>query len=118
MTVRRSSRLAAVNANRANRAKSNPSKRTKTPNRSSGKHKHDRPASFVYEFGGPIGALSTSIALPLVCYAFVHLCDDTHCPNMNKITHLLSDPLALASTALQAFPTSCTLQGFAVVFGW
>ena len=115
MTVRRSSRLAAVNANRA---KSNPSKRTKTPNRSSGKHKHDRPASFVYEFGGPIGALSTSIALPLVCYAFVHLCDDTHCPNMNKITHLLSDPLASASTALQAFPTSCTLQGFAVVFGW
>jgi hypothetical protein len=83
--------------------------------KTAGHEKHD---GFPYEFGGPIGAVSTSIALPLVCYGFVHFCDKDSCPNMDKVSGFLSNPVGSATTALRLLPDFCTTQGFAVVFGW
>ena len=79
-----------------------------------------KPATFDYEFGGPIGAVATSIMLPLVCYGFVHFCDekDDGCPNMDKVTLLLSDPMSQINQAIDVFPSLFTIQSFAVIFGW
>ena len=79
-----------------------------------------KPATFDYEFGGPIGAVATSIMLPLVCYGFVHFCDETleGCPNMDKVTLLLSDPMSQINQAIDVFPSLFTIQSFAVIFGW
>ena len=77
-----------------------------------------KPATFDYEFGGPIGAVATSIMLPLVCYGFVHFCDAKSCPNMDKVTLLLSDPMSQINQAIDVFPSLFTIQSFAVIFGW
>ena len=77
-----------------------------------------KPATFDYEFGGPIGAVATSIMLPLVCYGFVHFCDAKSCPNMDKVTLLFSDPMSQINQAIDVFPSLFTIQSFAVIFGW
>jgi hypothetical protein len=89
---------------------------TENENEKEDEHEHDD--AFVYEFGGPFGAVSTTIALPLVCYGFAHFCDAESCPNMGKVSELIADPMGSASMAMSMLLALCTTQGFAVVFGW
>eukprot|EP00299_Pterocystis_sp_00344_P013937 c6881_g1_i1.p1 GENE.c6881_g1_i1~~c6881_g1_i1.p1 ORF type:complete len:421 (+),score=109.03 c6881_g1_i1:54-1316(+) len=43
---------------------------------------------FEYEFGGPFGALSTMIALPIVIVALNQFCDKNYCLDKNNISEL------------------------------
>ena len=120
--VRRSTRIRtkAIAESNASSTSSSATKKTraKSTRRASSRSSPSPDETFVYEFGGPVGAVSTSIALPLVCYGFTYLCDQNSCPNMDKVSALLADPLGAATAGLHAFPAYCTFQGFAVVLGW
>ena len=45
----------------------------------------DAPTTTHYEFGGPIGALAITVALPLVCYFLAYACNEDGCAEVSKL---------------------------------
>ena len=125
---RRSNRLVA----KAAKKQAEESKKSRAPSkkRSSAKQKRTSTSKvgqskFAYEFGGPIGATFTAISLPLVCYMFAHFCNKDDCTANGLanglhglVTDLVSDPAAKVSALAAGLLSTCTIGGFAAVFGW
>lgn len=54
-----------------------------------------------YEFGGPVGAVTTTLALPLLVIGFITQCNPTACPplSLDAIVAALPEPASLISPA-------------------
>ena len=130
---RRSSRIAKTKSGSAAPARRRSSSKPRGRNNNSKKDNvpSSTPASsassaaFVYEFGGPVGAVLTAIALPLVCYMFASLCNADDCTAVGLLSglqgfvrDLLADPAGKLAMLGAAFTGTCTTGGFTTVFGW
>ena len=58
---------------------------------------------FEFEFGGPAGAVSTTIALPLVCYGLFHFCGEDTCPDFSRLQSFLSNPASSVTAMASEF---------------
>eukprot|EP00946_MAST-07B_sp_MAST-7B-sp1_P003968 g3968.t1 len=130
--VRRSARIAkrtsaAAKAGQRSSSKTRGSAQKKrgTDGSSSKKSTHAASTDFVFEFGGPVGAVLTAIALPLVCYMFASFCNADDCTAFGLanglralLLDLVVDPTAKAADLGEALAGTCTRGGFTVVFGW
>ena len=133
--VERSSRVQKTSTARPGRPRSASKPRgsaLKKKTRSSAKGNVNSKASsssvsteFVYEFGGPAGALLTAISLPLVCYMFATMCNADGCTAVgvlgglhDMLNDLITDPAKKLVALGAAFAETWTVGGFTAIFGW
>jgi delta14-sterol reductase/lamin-B receptor len=127
---RRSSRIAAKSSSAARTGRRSSSKpRASTPKKTTTTKNADAtssaPKAFVYEFGGPVGAVLTAVALPLVCYMFASFCNADDCTAVGLLAgiqglvrDLAANPGEKLAALGVALAGTCTSGGFTAVFGW